>query len=322
MLCVRQYCRQVPVRGGFTLIELLVVLWVISLLIALLLPAVQEARESARRVQCRNHLKQLGIAAHNHLDVHGHFPTDGWGYQWVGDAARGYGEKQPGGWVFNILPFIEANNVRDLASGGTGADPRWLQTPLAVFHCPSRRAATVYPWADEPAPVNSPKTASAAKSDYAINAGDAPLDAGPGPASDQPADLAAYEWPDLKAFTGLAFVRSRVRDRDITDGLSNTILIGEKSVSLDLYDTGTSLGDDQTMFVGDDADVRRWTADPPIPDWARVDDKSVFGAAHEQACHFLLCDGSVRSIGYEIDAQLYRNLGNRRDGQVTLEVGN
>jgi hypothetical protein len=121
----------------------------------------------------------------------------------------------------------------------------------------------------------------------------------------------------LQAFNGMAFVRSRVRDADVTDGLSNTFLIGEKSVSQDLYELGTSLGDDQTMFVGDDADIRRWTASEPIPDALRLDDKERFGAPHAQGCHFVLGDGSVRMVGYGIDLEVYRNLGNRRDGQAT-----
>ena len=93
--------------SGFTLVELLVVIAIIGILVALLLPAVQAAREAARRTQCKNHLKQLGIASQLHVDTHKFFPSGGWGDWWVGCPDMGCGKNQPGTWTYQLLSYIE-----------------------------------------------------------------------------------------------------------------------------------------------------------------------------------------------------------------------
>src|SRR3954464_14496159 len=131
---------------GFTLVELLVVIAIIGILVALLLPAIQAAREAARRGQCQNHLKQIGLAFLNYESTHKSFAPGGWGYKWTGDPDMGTGEKQPGGWAFSILNYLEEGNTFAVGQGLPAAQKsaelaRQKAQPVAVFYCPSRRPA-------------------------------------------------------------------------------------------------------------------------------------------------------------------------------------
>ena len=101
-------------RSGFTLVELLVVITIIGILMAMLLPAVNSAREAGRNAQCKNNLKQMGTACLAHEEAQEIFPTGGWGCYWVGDPDCGYGINQPGGWIYNILPHTEQTALHDL----------------------------------------------------------------------------------------------------------------------------------------------------------------------------------------------------------------
>src|SRR5215471_7323354 len=100
---------------GITLIELIVSLAIIGILLALLLPAVQAIRETARNLYCQSSLRQLSVAGDQHVSLFGRYPTGGWGKNWRGMAERGAGVDQPGGWIFNVLPYIEQASIHDLA---------------------------------------------------------------------------------------------------------------------------------------------------------------------------------------------------------------
>src|SRR5262245_35320030 len=106
--------RKTSRRSGFTLIELLVVIAIIAVLIALLVPAVQKVREQMDRMSCANNRRQMGIAIHNNSEEFKKLPSGGWGWNWIGVPDRGTSIDQPGGWLYNILPYIEQKDLRNM----------------------------------------------------------------------------------------------------------------------------------------------------------------------------------------------------------------
>lgn len=322
--------RRVPIspRKAFTLVELLVVMGIISILIGMMLPAVQAAREAARKVQCVNNIKQLALATQLHEDSQGHYPTGGWGWQWVGDPDRGFGRRQPGGWFYNILPYFENQAVHELGKGLSG-DPkkaalaRMAGIQIAGVNCPSRRRPGPYPHVRAPT-VNASTISQDARSDYAMNAGDNLLGSNQGPDTYDDGD---YQWPSEDGMTGLAHYASTITIQEVTDGLSNTYLISERFINKDDYESGQSPGDDFSMFQGFDHDIYRFTGKkdgdtiipmPPASDAEPNNNLNVyaFGSAHPHIFNAALCDGSVRNISLAIDPETHRCLGNRCDQQT------
>jgi prepilin-type N-terminal cleavage/methylation domain-containing protein/prepilin-type processing-associated H-X9-DG protein len=343
-----------PTSGGFTLVELLVVITIIAILVALLLPAVQAAREAARRGQCSNNMKQLSLACLQHESHHGCLPSGGWGFAWVGDPDRGVGKGQPGSWCYNVLPFIDQGPLHDLGIGHPSessddttaravANGTRIQTPLTCFSCPSRRPPQL---STGGCPPNWTKYLSAdatrhASSDYAANGGDATGAAMYTGANWGcfPANYSAAPgftgWPPTITIKGICFVRSEVTMATVTDGASNTFLLGEKYVDPDHYFDGGDGGDDWSMYHGCQDDTVRivgasdgpsdttkpWCATStsaaillPMQDIPGVMLGWSFGSAHANSLNMSMCDGSVHPISYSIDAVICLRLADREDG--------
>lgn len=325
---------EMKLRGpsAFTLVELLVVMTIIAILIALLIPAVQAARESARRLQCTNNLKQLSLGCLQHENVQGFFPTGGWSVGHAGDPDRGFGKGQPGGWCYNVLPYIEQQDLHDMGKGATtnaaknAANRIRMATVAPAFSCPTRRMPLVMPFNPICVPWYLDSSGGTVTmtgtdlgrtvSDYAINVGDT---------------MWVWSWtpadPTVQATgTGVSYYFSEIKMAQVIDGASNTYLLGEKNVDPDWYLTGGG-GDDWPMYVGQQDDTARcvgWLNDPkdltslypcpPMLDQPGIYYNYNFGSAHTNSVGMSMCDGSVHAISYDIEPEVHRRLGNRQDG--------
>lgn len=137
-------------RAAITRIDLIVVLLAMSLLIQLAIPAMQYSREASRKSSCSHNLATLGKAALLHVDSQGHYPSGGWDVTWIGEPERGFGADQPGGWTYNILPYLEQGGIHSMGAGLKGAEREAAirercEFPVESFNCPARRPAVAYP---------------------------------------------------------------------------------------------------------------------------------------------------------------------------------
>lgn len=326
--------RSVEAVRGFTLVELLVVIAVIGILIALLLPAVQAAREAARRTECVNHLKQLAMAGQNHHDIYGYYPSGGWGYDWTGDGNRGAGKLQPGGWTFSVLPFVEQQPLFQTGLGTKGnarlvSNAATAETALAVLYCPSRRAAIPYPHTGgNNHNSTSMSGKSCGKTDYAANSGDRRNNDEKGAGPYIQGALPAWYYDGLMPptaifkpvaqtyYMGICFQCSEIASRDVLDGTSLTYMYGEKYLNPNHYVDGKDSGDNEDAFSGMDNDNFRTAnvLNPPMLDRVGISNTYVFGSVHPAAFNMAMCDGSVHNIRYDIDPMIHDRLGNRADG--------
>jgi len=317
---------------GFTLVELLVVIAIIGMLVGLLLPAVQQAREAARTMQCSNNLKNMGLAALNHESTTKAYPAGGWDYRWYGDPDAGFGAGQPGSWCYSILPYIEQNalfqlgqdgDVENVSSSQKQGAGQCASHALPLFNCPSRRPSKLYKI--NTTVFNADKPAMGGKSDYAANVGaynnSVSSSNGYGDYSTGRKAIKNKTWTHSK-FTGVIYDCSEVSIGEIRDGTSNTYLVGEKYANPDNYEEAPS-NDDNGLFAGEDQDNARCAGNlpsnsvlPPRQDRKGYPGSIEFGSVHAGAFGVVMCDGSVQRISYSVDGQAHMYLATRNDGEV------
>lgn len=327
---------------GITLVELLIVLAIIGLLVQLILPAVETARETARQAQCKNNVRQLAMACLLHSNTHGHFPTGGWNSAWVGDPNRGYSRKQPGSWGYNILPYLEQEELHNLGLGLPEADrpkaaAQLYGVALPVFTCTSRRLARPQPFVFTRKMMNADmnelqRLNQCGRSDYAGNIGNAlpKKNFALGPSSYEEGDRwdngqdPKSSWVASENY-GIIYQRSEVTPAMITDGLSHTFVLGEKFIPSYYYKKSKTHCDDQSLYVGFSYDNNRAGkhSSPPTNDrMVQVPNSQSttlwrFGGAHPTGFNMACCDGSVHYVDYGVDKVVFsamstRNLHERR----------
>ncbi len=216
-----------PLRPGFTLIELLVVIAIISVLIGLLLPAVQQVRASAQRIQCQNNLHQIGLALHNYEGVNGCFPP---GYlsrpenPAMGPVDPQFNDAGPGwGWLTFLLPYVEqdplSNSLNLKLPCYHPANAVAVSTPVKIFRCLSDFGGGNPAFGDTVNVLDSDDNTLAVfgRSNYVGNVGSSTL---------------WCSWPVTMQPNGVLYRNSKTRAAEVTDGMSQTIFVGERSSNL------------------------------------------------------------------------------------------
>ncbi len=326
-----------PSRRAFTIIELLVVIAIIGVLVALLLPAVQQARGAARRVHCANNLKQLGLAAHSFHDTFGALPPARLVLPLIrtaGSTADLRGLDEPS-WLVRLLPFIEESPLHsrwDEYSTYARQDPSVQSVALSTYLCPERHSAddavteatTVTITAPCGCPMGVQNVAGGAISDYAGNHGDL----SPGAIG----QFSDFYWGgngtgviiSSRPVGDETFIKrdwlDRIRLTDVTDGTSQTLMIGETFVPRGKnketpYNGAAWYGRHLTNFAR--------IGGPGVPLAHSPDDQRAnlysFGSSHSGIVLFALADGSVRGLSTSISTRVLGNLTHRYDARTVGE---
>jgi prepilin-type N-terminal cleavage/methylation domain-containing protein/prepilin-type processing-associated H-X9-DG protein len=299
---------------AFTLVELLVVIAIIGVLVALLLPAVQAAREAARRTQCVNHLKQIGIATHNYHDTYNALPNSRRDANYT--------------WLTVLLPYVEQSAIYDKWNLVTNnfyvQTPEVMAAKVNVYFCPSRRTSGTAKISQEPRDNTTSPLYQVAPADYAICTGDSAVNNGDywqWNGVQTPANGVGVIWNGNMSTTpavlpgGPAFKVTAMRE--VTDGTSNTFLVGDKHI----YQKGLnnpSYGDGG-CFNGDKGHSHRAVGTTiPLSKGPADATARAFGSWHPGVTNFVMVDGSVRSVSNSTNPQLLGWLAGKDDGQVAI----
>ena len=299
-------------RQGFTLVELLVVIAIIGILVALLLPAIQAAREAARRSQCGNNIRQIGLALHNYHDSHNVFPAGNIVRGFHSDGCRAsnaespiYGHGAP--WTVVLTPYLEDTALHsqfdfDLPFDftGRGDSPNWefQREPNPRFHCPSSR--------DTRATFNGNHY-------YGVAGG----------GSHQ------CRWTGLgysNFNNGSMYLNSSISMRHLLDGTSNVFLVGEQSMRVPGREQATGIAWGASARAHGDHGLHTNVAGARYPINSNAAQKAAgthrwgimtrtFSSEHPGGCHFLMGDASVHFVNDTINLTIYRNLGIRDNGE-------
>jgi prepilin-type N-terminal cleavage/methylation domain-containing protein len=292
-------------RAAFTLVELLVVIAIIGILVALLLPAIQSARESARRAQCMNHLKQIGVAIQTYHDANKQFPT-----------GRNGRNENAVSWAYFMLPQIEEQAIYDAYDDTVPVhdvnNARTMRTPIAVYTCPSRRAPAAdrnFDFNESPPPEDFRGVASLG--DFAANAG-----------LEEDTGLEDEDWEDPEtrqvidiSLAGPMFTGSDINARRVVDGLSKTLAVGEKHIPPPREDWPEEMihfnQGDTAFLAGDNIfAVLRCSEDGLATD---IDDngddaEKKFGGPHNNVTLFVFLDGHAQGVSNNIDLEALKGL--------------
>jgi prepilin-type N-terminal cleavage/methylation domain-containing protein len=322
--CKRRTCARS--RRGFTLVELLVVIAIIGILIALLLPAVQSAREAAYCTQCANNLKQIGLAAVAYEQIH---------HQYANFAGMPrstpsvpYTAMTTPTWFVALLPYMEETALYQtwarVVGYGASATPLLSTTtvtnlftaPIPWLNCPTRRNPTAFTIKSGDAiyvPLYGPIIfTKATRSDYALNGGSdtTPTEDGYNSLASLPGIWEATDSTVTKAKT--------VRVKDITDGLSQTYYAAEKMIPVDSYENGQFWGDIGSIYSCPLGDCVRFAEEPPAHDPHTATDQNQsciachnFGSAHPNTWNAVFCDGSVHRMTFTLSFATHRALASR-----------
>ena len=293
-------------RRAFTLVELLVVIAIIGVLVSLLLPAVQSARESARRSQCSNHLKQIGLAFHAHHDSLRACPSGGSGVDLARSLANGTPatlNAQAWNWTYQILPYIEQQSLYNLPN-----DDTIKATPVKFYFCPSRRPPQVWDcWTND---ARSGATVRRAQLDYVGCRG----------------SLSKGEDGILSIANDAKVPPTRFET--ISDGLSNTLMVGERGWPIQWYFAPS--GPESDWLRGGWTCSYQWFnltgTNAPLRDMMTSTSavsiliNNSFGSAHPATINCLAGDGSVRTVSYSVNVASFLNYARRDDGNPLSDL--